>query len=69
MMRVMKLEQDVYMTPQEVAAFFAVDTKTITRWAKKGEFDGKVRVRMTMGGHRRYRQADILAYAAATDRP
>jgi len=69
MMRVMKLQQDVYMTPQEVAAFFRVDTKTITRWSKLGKFDGKVRTRTTLGGHRRYRQADVLAFAAATDRP
>lgn len=65
----MKLEQDVYMTPAEVAAFFRVDVKTVTRWSRGGLFDGKVHTRMTMGGHRRFRQADILAYAAATDRP
>jgi len=68
MMRVMKLEQDVYMTPGEVASFFRVDVKTITRWSKLGKFDGKVRTRTTLGGHRRFRQADIEAYAAATDR-
>jgi len=65
----MKLKQDVYMTPAEMAAFFRVDPKTITRWDRTGKFDGKVNIRVTLGGHRRYREADVIALAEATDRP
>lgn len=45
------------MTPAEVAAAFRVDPKTVTRWAKAG----KLTSIRTLGGHRRYREADIRA--------
>jgi excisionase family DNA binding protein len=45
------------MTPAEVAALFRVDPKTVTRWAATG----KLRSIRTLGGHRRYREADIRA--------
>ncbi len=43
------------LTPAEVAAMFRVDPKTVTRWAKAGKLSS---IR-TLGGHRRYREAEI----------
>ena len=45
------------MGPAEVAERFGVDPKTVTRWAKAG----KIASVRTPGGHRRYRETDILA--------
>ncbi|TQN30578.1 excisionase family DNA binding protein [Haloactinospora alba] len=46
------------MTPAEVAAAFRVDPKTVSRWAKAGKLTS---VR-TLGGHRRYRTAEVRAH-------
>jgi excisionase family DNA binding protein len=43
------------LTPAEVAAKAGVDAKTVTRWAK----EGKLACIRTLGGHRRYRLADV----------
>jgi len=43
------------LTPAEVAWLFRVDPSTVTRWAKSG----KLPFIRTVGGHRRYRRADI----------
>ena len=43
------------LTPAEVAAAFRVDPATVTRWAKAGKLSS---VR-TLGGHRRYREAEV----------
>ena len=43
------------LTPAEVASMFRVDPKTVTRWAKAGKLSS---IR-TLGGHRRYREAEI----------
>ena len=48
--------QEVLLTPAEVAALFRVDPKTVTRWAKAG----KLTAIRTLGGHRRYRQSEVL---------
>ncbi len=48
-------EQEVLLTPAEVAALFRVDPKTVTRWAKAG----KLTAIRTLGGHRRYRQSEV----------
>ncbi len=45
------------LTPAEVAALFRVDPKTVTRWAKAG----KISSIRTLGGHRRFRESEILA--------
>ena len=50
------------LTPSEVAALFRVDPKTVTRWAQQGKL-GSIR---TLGGHRRYREAEVHAFL---DRP
>ena len=50
-------ETDELLTPAEVAALFRVDPKTVTRWAKAG----KLTSIRTLGGHRRYRAAEVRA--------
>lgn len=51
----MKVEQEVLLTPSEVAALFRVDPKTVTRWAKAG----KLTSIRTLGGHRRYKESEV----------
>lgn len=48
-------ESETLLTPAEVAALFRVDPKTVTRWAKAG----KLTSIRTLGGHRRYREAEV----------
>jgi excisionase family DNA binding protein len=50
-------EQEVLLTPAEVAKLFRVDPKTVTRWAKAG----KLTAIRTLGGHRRYRKSEVQA--------
>ena len=45
------------LTPGEVAGMFRVDPKTVTRWAR----DGKLTSIRTLGGHRRYLEAEVRA--------
>jgi len=49
------VDQEVLLTPAEVAKLFRVDPKTVTRWAKAG----KITAIRTLGGHRRYRQSEV----------
>ena len=53
---------DELLTPAEVAALFRVDPKTVTRWAKAG----KLTSIRTLGGHRRYRAAEVRALLGDT---
>lgn len=53
------------MTPGEVAKLFAVDPKTVSRWANSG----KITTVKTLGGHRRFRAAEIRAMLAASQGP
>ena len=53
----MASEQEVLLTPSEVASFFRVDPKTVTRWAKAG----KLTSIRTLGGHRRYKESEVKA--------
>ena len=50
-------DAEVLMTPKEVAQRFHVNPKTVTRWAKAG----KLTAIRTLGGHRRYRQTEVLS--------
>ena len=50
-------EAEPLLTPAEVATMFRVDPKTVTRWAKAG----KLTSIRTLGGHRRYRAAEVRA--------
>jgi len=52
---------DRLLTPAEVAAMFRVDPKTVTRWAR----DGRLTAVRTLGGHRRYLEAEVLALLRA----
>jgi excisionase family DNA binding protein len=51
------IEFDPLLTPAEVAVMFRVDAKTVTRWAKAGRLTSL----RTLGGHRRYREAEVRA--------
>jgi excisionase family DNA binding protein len=53
----MTSEQEVLLTPAEVASLFRVDPKTVTRWAK----EGKLTSIRTLGGHRRYKDSEVKA--------
>jgi excisionase family DNA binding protein len=59
------IETDELMTPAEVAQLFRVDPKTVGRWADTG----KLRVIRTLGGHRRFLAAEVLALAGRPDAP
>lgn len=57
----MQGESEVLLTPAEVASLFRVDPKTVTRWAKAG----KLSYIRTLGGHRRYPEAEVRALLGA----
>jgi excisionase family DNA binding protein len=44
------------LTPAQVADIFRVDVKTVTRWAQAGRLTSF----RTLGGHRRFRRAEVL---------
>jgi excisionase family DNA binding protein len=50
------------MTPAEVAAVFRVDVKTVTRWANAG----KLTSIRTLGGHRRFRENEVMSLMQGT---
>jgi excisionase family DNA binding protein len=56
------MEQEVLLTPSEVATLFRVDPKTVTRWAKAG----KLTSIRTLGGHRRYKESEVKALFITT---
>jgi len=58
-------ETETLLTPAEVAEMFRVDPKTVTRWAKAG----KLTSIRTLGGHRRYREAEVRALLTAVPAP
>ena len=60
----MNSEQEVLLTPAEVASLFRVDPKTVTRWAKSG----KLTSIRTLGGHRRYKESEVKALLLKTTR-
>ena len=48
-------EAPTYLRPAEVADLLSVSPKTVSRWAK----EGKLPFMNTLGGHRRYPEAEI----------
>ena len=58
-------DPDPLLTPAEVASMFRVDPKTVTRWAKSG----KLTSIRTLGGHRRYREAEVRSLLAGIPAP
>ena len=57
-----RLDAEQLLTPGEVAALFHVDPKTVTRWAQ----DGRLTCIRTLGGHRRFRAAEVYALLSGT---
>jgi excisionase family DNA binding protein len=51
------------LRPAEVATLFRVDPKTVTRWARAG----KLTSIKTPGGHRRYRESEVLGLLYGTE--
>jgi excisionase family DNA binding protein len=60
MMSTRTADAEPLLTPAEVATMFRVDPKTVTRWAKAG----KLTSIRTLGGHRRYREAEVRSLLA-----
>ncbi|HTY72966.1 MAG TPA: BldC family transcriptional regulator [Actinomycetes bacterium] len=50
-------DDEQLLTPAEVAVLFRVDPKTVSRWARAG----KLTAIRTLGGHRRFRAAEVNA--------
>lgn len=50
-------DEERLLTPAQVAALFRVDPKTVTRWAAAGQ----IKSIRTVGGHRRFRESEVLA--------
>jgi excisionase family DNA binding protein len=50
-----------YLTPGEVAEILSVSPVTVRQWAQKG----KIKSRVTAGGHRRFLQEDVSQFASA----
>jgi excisionase family DNA binding protein len=61
----MASEQEVLLTPAEVASLFRVDPKTVTRWAKAG----KLTSIRTLGGHRRYKESEVKSLLTSISNP
>ncbi len=60
------VSDDALLTPAEVASLFRVSPKTVTRWARSG----KLTAMKTLGGHRRFRAAEVrTALASAESQP
>ncbi len=51
---------DAYLRTSQVADLLYVSPKTVSRWAK----EGKLPFLRTLGGHKRYPEADIRAMVA-----
>jgi excisionase family DNA binding protein len=52
------MAENELLTPSEVATLFRVNPKTVTRWARAG----KISAVRTLGGHRRFRAAEVHAF-------
>lgn len=61
----MSAPRGALLTPSEVATMFRVDPKTVTRWAKAG----KLSAIRTLGGHRRYSEAEVRMLLAGVPTP
>lgn len=59
-------EREELLTPAEVAAMFRVNPKTVTRWARTG----KISAIRTLGGHRRFKAAEVRRFLSeAAEQP
>lgn len=50
-------DEATFLRPSAVALLFGVDTQTVRRWADSG----MLATQRTVGGHRRFRRADVEA--------
>lgn len=50
-------QEGEWLLPSDVARILNVTIKTVGRYARAG----KIRYKLTLGGHRRYLRADVLA--------
>ena len=57
-------QPDALLTPGEVATLFRVNPKTVTRWARAGKLSAK----RTLGGHRRFSEAEVRAFLSQVER-
>ena len=55
-----RYDENALLTPGEVATLFGVDPTTVANWAKAG----KLTALKTLGGHRRFRAAEVHALYA-----
>lgn len=53
-------ERESFLTPSEAAELLGVHPRTLSRWEQAGQ----LHVIRTVGGHRRYRRAEVLAVRA-----
>lgn len=54
--------EDRLLVPEEAARLLFTSTKNLSVWAKNGRLERRgVRTVRTLGGHRRYPVADVLA--------
>lgn len=54
-----------YLRPSEAAKELHISPKTVARWSENGHISCIV----TLGGHRRFRRADVEALRKAMTRP
>lgn len=54
-----------YLTPGEVAQLLHVSPRTVNRWAR----EGKLTCVLTLGGHRRFPKAEVLAIVEDQAKP
>lgn len=59
------MEQEVLLTPSEVAILFRVDPKTVARWANAG----KLTSIRTLGGHRRFKESEVKSFLNSISSP
>ena len=57
-----ELDYEQLLTPAEAAKAFAVTPQQLARWRKAG----KIPTVKTLGGHHRFREADVRALLDAT---
>jgi excisionase family DNA binding protein len=55
-------QAEALLTPAQVAALFAVDPKTVARWAKAG----RIECIRTLGGHRRFPAGQFTTHLTPT---
>lgn len=60
-MKAKDFEAEPLLTPAQASAILGVDPKTVSRYAR----DGKISFIRTLGGHRRFKEREIRAMAAA----